>query len=417
MPAEYQRELDLTVAILRQMRLPVHLLHPGDPVEGLDAGLRRLLGMQEDYAAAYHMARQWSHRQTIYKIVDPFMCSYIYFLLPMAQPETAVVIGPYLTAVPSRSMLLEQAEGLHIDSHHTQQMEEFYAALPILHDTSALWAIISCLGEVLWGGPEAFRMVDVNDDQLRSLPSRQHADAPIEQDNILRQMEQLDLRYAYEDQLMEIVSKGLTQRAEQLLSSVSELNFQNRTPDPLRNIKNYCIICNTLLRKAAQRGGVHPLYLDRLSGQYARRIEAVPTVRQAHALIGEMIRSYCRLVHSHAGQQYPAIVQKTMAYIDANLSGDLSLATLSSLMQVTPGYLSTLFHREIGATLAEHITAQRMRAALHLLNSTHLQVQNIAQLSGYSDPNYFGKAFKRFYGLTPQQYRHQQRNSPSPLEE
>ena len=80
------------------------------------------------------------------------------------------------------------------------------------------------------------------------------------QDNVLQQMKQLEERYAYENELMDIVSKGLTQRAEVMMSSVSQLSYQSRTSDPLRNMKNYCIICNTLLRKAAEKGGEEGLY-------------------------------------------------------------------------------------------------------------------------------------------------------------
>ena len=47
----------------------------------------------------------------------------------------------------------------------------------------------------------------------------------------------------------------------------------------------------------------------------------------------------------------------------------------------------------------------RMKNALHLLKTTRLQIQNIAQLCGIADPNYFTKLFKRFYGLTPTQFR------------
>ena len=50
----------------------------------------------------------------------------------------------------------------------------------------------------------------------------------------------------------------------------------------------------------------------------------------------------------------------------------------------------------------------RMKAALQLLKSTRLQVQSIAQLCGYSDPNYFTRQFRRFYGVTPLQYRRDQ---------
>ncbi|MBQ2977339.1 MAG: helix-turn-helix transcriptional regulator [Clostridia bacterium] len=53
----------------------------------------------------------------------------------------------------------------------------------------------------------------------------------------------------------------------------------------------------------------------------------------------------------------------------------------------------------------DQINEMRMKNALHLLKTTRLQIQNIAQLCGIADPNYFTKLFKRFYGLTPAQFR------------
>ncbi len=405
MAAAYQKELDFSLALLRRMRLPVHLLQPGDPLQDLDHGLRAMLGKEADYDTAFRVALNWSHERAVYKIVDQFMCHYIYFHLPAATPPTAVVIGPYLTIDPSRAMLLEQAERLGIPLQSLPLQSDFYASLPVYNDPSAIMAVVSVFGEVLWGSAESFEMVDVNEEQERPLPTSVSPDHLIEQENILQQMKQMEERYAFENELMDIVAKGLTNRAEIIMSSVSRLNYQQRLADPLRNMKNYCIICNTLLRKAAQQGGVHPLYLDRMSSQYARTIENSPTLEKCSLLISEMIRAYCRLVRTHSGQQYSAVVQKTLTFIDANLSGDLSLSVLAGLMQITPGYLSTLFHRETGHTLAEHITGQRMKVALQLLRSTRLQVQTIAQLCGFSDPNYFSKQFKRIYQVTPLQYR------------
>ncbi len=414
--AAYEKELAFMRAIFGRMRLAMHLLHPGDSLLVLDQGIREVLGISTDYDTAYRVTQQWSHQRTIYKVLDQFMCNYLYFHLPDADEPTAVVIGPYLTIDPTQEMLLEQTERLGIDMQQLPQQADFYASLPVFHDPTPIMAVVACFGETIWGGAEAFDMVDVNYEQAGILPSARPADTPIEQEDILHQMKQLEERYAYENELMEIVAKGLTHRAEVMMSSVSQLNYQHRLADPLRNMKNYCIICNTLLRKAAQSGGVHPLYLDRMSGDFARRIEISPTLEKANGLIGDMIRSYCRLVRAHAGNQYSAVVQKTLAYIDGNLSGELSLHSLAAMMQVSPGYLSTLFHRETGETLAAHITAQRMKIAMQLLKSTRLQIQTVAQLSGYQDPNYFSKLFKQTYGVPPLQYRKEQ-FAPIPLDE
>lgn len=412
----YQRELDFTLLLLEKLRLPVHLVRADTSLDDLDGGLRTLLGMQTAYDHVYHVASHLPQERVIYKVFDSFRCSYIYFLLPEAEVPTAFVIGPYLTEDPSSDALLEIAGALGLPLSSATILANFCAALPIYQDQAIIIASVSAFCEVIWKG-NAFDILDMDYDAYARLPAAISVSTPIEQENILQRMQLMEERYAFENELMEIVSKGLTSRAESFLSSISKLNYQPRVPDPLRNMKNYCIVCNTLLRKAAQKGGVHPLYLDEMSSRYARTIETSPTLEKCSVLVSEMFRAYCRLVRIHAGKQYSATVQKVLAYIDANLSGDLSLTTLSGLMQVTPSYLSTLFHRETSTTLAEHIAAQRMRTALHLLNSTHLQVQNIAQLSGYSDPNYFGKAFKRFYGLPPQQYRHKQRSNSSAVEE
>lgn len=400
-----QKELDFLISILRRLRIPVHLLSAGDSLELIDAGLRKRLGLEADYVAAFHAALHWPQGQTIYKVMDQFMCNYVYFHLPGTTPAITLILGPYLTIDPTQEMLLEQTERLGLPLHLLDLQTEFYASLPVFGNPAPIMALASSFGEVLWGRADAFDMVDVNYEQVASLPLGTGSDTPIEQEDVLQQMKQMEERYAYEDELMEIVSHGLTNRAEVIMASVSSLNYQPRHADPLRNMKNYCIICNTLLRKAAQKGGVHPLYLDRMSSQFARTIENTPTLEACNTLIGRMIRTYCRLVRTHADKHYSAIVDQTLAYISSNISGDLRLTTLAGIMKVSPGYLSTIFHRETGETLAGHITASRMKAALQLLRSTHLQVQTIAQLCGYADPNYFARHFRQHYGFTPLQCR------------
>ena len=96
----YQKELDYMVHVLERMRLQVHLVHPDTPLDQLDDGLRVRLGMEKDYENVYRVVTRWDRERTIYRVVDQFMCSYIYFQLPRAMQSTAVVIGPYLTVVP-----------------------------------------------------------------------------------------------------------------------------------------------------------------------------------------------------------------------------------------------------------------------------------------------------------------------------
>ncbi|MBQ8852224.1 MAG: helix-turn-helix domain-containing protein, partial [Oscillibacter sp.] len=170
-------------------------------------------------------------------------------------------------------------------------------------------------------------------------------------------------------------------------------------------MKNYCIICNTLMRTAAEQGGVHPVYLDSVSSDFARRIELSRTVEGVQQMMREMVQSYCRLVKKHSMRNYSSVVQRAITYIDADLSADLSLRTLAAAQNINASYLSSLFKKETGETITEHVNKKRIEHAVHLLQSSKLQVQSIAQHCGISDVNYFSKLFKKHMGMTPREYR------------
>ena len=396
-----QRELDFVISLFQKLRIPARMIRPEEPLKTLDGGLRQILGVAYADPNVFYMASRRRRQHTAYKIQDRFFCHYIALLLPGASGGTPLVIGPYLTEALTRETVGELAQTMKLPPQRIPQLISHYMAMPVCRDTDSLMAVITTLGESLWGVRD-FHVVDVNDEQQIPLWEQ---DALIEQETILWQKEQMEARYAFENELMEIVSKGQTSRISNIASGLSALSFEQRHADPLRSMKNYCIVCNTLLRKAAQQGGVHPIHLDKISGRYAQMIEGIPTQNGCVDLIGKMIREYCYLVRNSGGTQYSALIEKTILYIEANLSADLSLTALAQQMRVSTSYLSTRFHKETKHTLAEYITDLRMKTALQLLKSTHLQIQAVAQLCGFSDPNYFGKQFKRFYGVTPLQYR------------
>ena len=162
---------------------------------------------------------------------------------------------------------------------------------------------------------------------------------------------------------------------------------------------------NTLLRKAAENGGVHPVYLDRISSDFARKIEEMSVLSAFPSLMNEMFRSYCRLVRKHSTRRYSPAVQKAILLIDSDLSAPLTLSTLAAAQGLSEGYLATVFKRETGKTVSEYVREKRMKHATHLLTTTRLQIQTIALYCGIMDVQYFSKIFKKHTGKTPKEYR------------
>jgi YesN/AraC family two-component response regulator len=182
-------------------------------------------------------------------------------------------------------------------------------------------------------------------------------------------------------------------------------NAEQRVADPIRNTKNYMIVSNTLLRKAAEQGGVPPIFLHRMSRDFAYRIESIHSRQEGIELVQHMMRKYCQLVHNQSTKGYSQPVQKVIAKIHLDLKEELTLQAFADMLDLNASYLSSLFKKEVGMTLTEYVNRKRVEYALNLLNTTSLQIQTIAQQCGIIDVNYFTKTFKKYIGMTPSRYR------------
>lgn len=401
----YQTEYRFLLQTMAKLRLQVSLLTPGEiPTETPDLGLRHFLDQQEDYLRLFYELPQQTAPNTIYKLTDAYLCNYLFLRLPSGVPSL-LVLGPYLTVSLSRQQIMESSERYHLPPHLLRQLESYYGSIPYLADEAFLLAIVNTFAESLWGSADAYTMVNFSLDMGHHI-SFTTSDEPPAPEQTLLNMQAMERRYAFENEMLQAVSHGLSHKAQLMLSHMSELSMEQRTPDPLRNLKNYCIVMNTLLRKAAEKGGVHPLYLDRVSSDFAHRIELTSTTVAIQVLMSEIMESYCQLVRKHAIGRYSAPVRKTLACIDADLAGDLTLHTLASMQNLSPGYLSTLFRKETGQTVTDYVNSRRVEHAADLLRTTALQVQTVAQYCGIPDVNYFSKVFKRYVGLSPKEFRY-----------
>ena len=400
----YETEYRFLRSTLQKLHLSITRMREGEmPEQPLDMGLRHFLGRDEDYRRLFQTMPFQMEQRTIYKMADPFLCSYLLMLLPEKQP-TAVIIGPYLTQQLTVQQLMQEAENHDVPPVLFRQLETFYGSIPVLTDSSFLMAAAGAFAEAVWGSSEHYTVVDITVELSAETPLslREQAASPRQ---TLLDMRTMERRYAYENELLKAVSQGLQHKADTMLTNLSQFAMEARSADPVRNLKNYCIIMNTLLRKAAENGGVHPLYIDSISSDFARRIESTTSTAAAQQLMQEMMSGYCRLVKKYAMARYSAPVRKALVTIDADLAEDLSLSSLAAMQGISPGYLSALFKREVGQTLTDYVNSRRVEQAVRLLRSGTLQVQTVAQYCGIPDVNYFSKLFKRYVGLSPREFR------------
>ena len=371
--------------------------------DSFDLGLRSLLYDTSDYKKLLQESTEQISANRIYRVVDEYLCNYIFFLLPDRPKVEYLLIGPYTTASHTKQEILDRAEKLSLSPSLYTQLEKYYADLPRLLNEDLLITIVNTFGELIWGSEDNFSMEYL--DRLLSEKVTPVASRPDfrEPEEAFLSMKVLEDRYAAENAFLKAVAHGQLHKA--MMPALSETRYEKRLTDPIRDLKNYTIILNTLLRKAAESGSVHPLHIDSLSSQFARRIELITSEKGGAALQKEMVHKYCLLVKNHSMKGYSLLVRKVLTRIDSDLTADLSLKTQAELLTVNASYLSTLFKKETGSTLTDYVNRKRVEHALFLLNSTNMQIQTIAQYCGIPDVNYFTKTFKKYIGKTPKEYR------------
>lgn len=403
----YDSELRFFKKIIENLHINFTNFNSSDKnITEFDYGIRRLLYNEVNYNKIITEQPFSESERVIYRIRDKFYCNYIYFQLPdLDHPSSHILIGPYIKQDISKPMLFQLAERYSLSPSQFAQLEKYYSDLPLVMDEEFLYSIVNTFGEYIWGGMEEFTIETIErqmPDCVEPVASRSTNNEPEEP---FVSMSILEKRYEFENQLIHAISQGLIQKAETVMKSSSLLTAEPRVNDPIRNIKNYCIIMNTLLRKGAEQGSVHPLHIDNLSSKFARKIEQINTKEAGLALQKEMIHKYCLLVKNHSMKGYSLLVQKVITRIDSDLTTDLSLKTQAHLLDVNPSYLSTLFKKETGLTLTDYVNKKRVENAVFLLNTTTMQIQTIAQYCGIADVNYFTKIFKKYIGKTPKEYR------------
>lgn len=99
------------------------------------------------------------------------------------------------------------------------------------------------------------------------------------------------------------------------------------------------------------------------------------------------------------------LIRRVHEYIEQNFSNSaLRLEDVAQANFISTQYLCSVYKKATGNTVGDYIFDVRMRHAQKLIKDDQRNVTAISEACGYEDPNYFGKCFRKKYGITPKQY-------------
>ena len=121
-------------------------------------------------------------------------------------------------------------------------------------------------------------------------------------------------------------------------------------------------------------------------------------------LLAQLRRAFLdRSAHPMQAEK-PELLDRVMAYIEANLAQKITLADAAKRFFVSESTISQIFRKKLGVSFYHYVT-QRRRITAKTLIEKGMLLENVAAESGFSDYSGFYRAFRQEYGISPRQYR------------
>lgn len=100
------------------------------------------------------------------------------------------------------------------------------------------------------------------------------------------------------------------------------------------------------------------------------------------------------------------IIASCLQAIDSRFRDPIfNISSLADSLHLSPPYISTVFKQAAGQTISSYLAEKRILHAKELLCDISIPIKDVSLRSGYEDPRYFARSFKKHTGMTPSEYR------------
>ena len=98
------------------------------------------------------------------------------------------------------------------------------------------------------------------------------------------------------------------------------------------------------------------------------------------------------------------IIRQAQQYISTHIREKLSVPLVAQQADVSPSYLTALFHKNLQISPGEYIRRIKLQESKQLIRENNLNFTEIAAALQYSTVHHFSRQFKEKFGITPTEY-------------
>ena len=132
-------------------------------------------------------------------------------------------------------------------------------------------------------------------------------------------------------------------------------------------------------------------------------------IAQLNMLLLELLRDAktpggVKLQASNAVHSENEIIRKAQQYISTHIREKLSVPLVARQVDVSPSYLTALFHKNLQISPGEYIRRIKLQESKQMIRENNLNFTEIAAALQYSTVHHFSRQFKEKFGITPTEY-------------
>ena len=156
-------------------------------------------------------------------------------------------------------------------------------------------------------------------------------------------------------------------------------------------------------KEAFIQGGMQYSFLYRQN--YLNEVLGCKSYTELRRWFLEKMSKACSDLTKKKQEKEVSVIGKSKEYINQKFSKDISLEEVAKHVDISSYYFSKLFKEEEGMNFIDYVTNLRIEKAKRLLKEGNVSIKEVCVESGYTDPNYFSRIFKKVVGITPTEYK------------
>ncbi len=128
-----------------------------------------------------------------------------------------------------------------------------------------------------------------------------------------------------------------------------------------------------------------------------------------YLFIDSFIRASGAMKISHGSSLRDFYVKEAFSYIEQNFQNAITVENIAAVCGLNRSYFGKIFHEATGKSPQQFLISYRMTKAAELLKLTDMSVADTGNAVGYPNQLHFSRAFKSVYGVSPREWRNENR--------